>query len=352
MSELVLKINGLAYSGFESVHIHRSMLEISGAFAVIIDNFFHSDNVTPIKMGSGVTVEINGKKVLDGWISKMPISYGANYDRLEIHGKDKTGNLVNCSYVSNVNEWKNQSIKTLITNLCLPQSIPVTVDNTAITETAKIIETYKSSEGIPVSELIIELCRDAGVFAMSIGDGKLTLTKDSSIRARDSIVIGENARTGFLVQSNENRFSDYIVKGYGISVDSKTLPDYISPFGSFSDPIIKQYCPKVLFSEGITNSSKCKDKAIMEARIRAGLSRAIIYEVHEWVQINNKPWQVNTLVRVKDSFAFIDDTMLIVSLDFVYKEDDGGDITKIMVIDKNAFSSSQQPITIKTRFDV
>lgn len=352
MSELVLKIGGLTYSGFESVHIHRSMLEISGAFVATIENFFHNDNVTPMKMGSGVILEINGVKVLDGWIDKLPTLYGSNYDRIEIHGRDKTGDLVDCSYDSQTNEWKNQSIRTLVTNLCLQHNITVNVDSTATTDALKIIETYKATEGFPISELIIELCRDLGILPLGVGDGALTLTKSSSLTSRDSIVLGENARTGRLVQSNENRFSSYKVKGYGVGDDNKSLSDYIECSGDFSDPVISRIRPKVLFAEGITNSSKCKDKAIFEARVRAGLSRAIIYEVPDWVQSNSRPWEINKLVRVKDDYSFIDDTMLIVTLDFIYNEKGEGEITKIMVVDRNTFSSSQSPIAIKTRFDV
>lgn len=354
MSNLILKINKISYSGFESVHIRKSMLNICGGFAVATDNFFQGGtNTQEIKMGYGVKIEINNKQILDGWIDEMPIRFGKDYDRLEIRGRDNTCDLVDCCWDYTPNEWKNQSIKNLIKTMCSKFNINVIVDNSAQIEVENKIETFKASEGIPVSELINKLCRDAGILPISIGDGNLTLTKSSEVEyANDAIIVGGNAEGGELIQSNLNRFSVYKIKGYGISTDNKTLRDYIECYGSFSDPIITRERSFLTFTDNTTSSFFCRKKAIAEARIRAGLSRAIIYRVDNWVQSNNTPWEINKLVKVKDSFTGTDDSLLIAAIDFVYDENDGGDTAKIMCVDKTTFTLSEEAIKIKSRFDV
>jgi len=351
MAELVLKINNVSYKGFEQVQISRSMLNICGGFVVSANNFFQGGtNSQQIKIGQGVKIEIDGQLVLDGWIDKMPIEYGENTDNIEIYGRDKTSDLVDCCFDFTPNEWKNQTVGNLIKNLCNPFGIAVEVDNTATTESNIKVETFKANEGIPVYELISELCRDQGILPLCYGDGKLTLTKAGGNYADDSIVDGINILKGKLLLDNEDRYSSYKVKGYGIGTDEKALADFISCFGEFSDGIITRTRPYVEFAESVTNNGQCKKKAISIARLKAGLSRANVYSISNWIQTTGKVWKINKLVRVKDRFAGIDTTMLIFSVDYTYYEE-GGDITQIMVCDKNTFSLSENEITIKSRFD-
>ena len=353
MSELILKINEVNYSGFDSVHIRKSMLDICGGFAVSVDNFFHGGTTAQeIKMGHGVKIEINGSQIIDGWIDEMPIIFGRNVDRIEIRGRDNTCDLVDCCWDETPNEWKNQSIKNLIKTLCNKFSITVIIDDSAQSEVETKIETFKASEGMPISELIFKLCKDRGILPISKGDGFLTLIKaTSSEYTNDAIIVRANAEGGKLVQSNINRYSVYKVKGYGIATDNKTLQDYIECYGEFSDPIISRERPFVVFSENASTNFLCKKRAISEARIRAGLSRSVIYNMDGWVQSNDELWEKNKLVKIEDNFTGINDTMLIIATDFIYNEDDGGDATKLMCVDKNTFSLSEDVINIKTRFD-
>jgi prophage tail gpP-like protein len=327
------------------------MLEVSGGFAVSITNFFKDQKSINLKMTSAVQLEANGYKLLDGWIDKIDVAYGVDSDRVEIYGRDKTCDLIDCTHASTPNEWKNQSVRNLIRQLCNPFSVSVVIDDSATSEVEKVIETYKASEGIPVSELIIELCRDIGVLPMTVGDGKLTITKSGTTSSNSGIVVGDNATACNLVQTNEARFSTYIVKGQGVGTSNKTRDDYISCNGSFDDAIVTRYRPKVSFAEGIANNALCKTKAIADARISAGLSRMATYNIHSWLQHDNRPWRVNQLVPVRDKIALIEKTMLVVAVDFIYDEEDGGDTARVSVVDTGTFTLSPSKLNIKSRFD-
>jgi prophage tail gpP-like protein len=351
MSELTLKINNQSYSGWESVHIHRSMSEITGAFAVSIDNFFKGGtDFTEIKIGQQVVIEIDGSQVLDGWIDRMPIKYGKDFSRMDIFGRDNTCDLVDCSFDTTPNEWKLQTVENIIKNLCNPFGISVAVDITARAESLTVIDNFKATEGMPVYELISELCRDNSIMPLNLGDGVLTLTKSASTRfAFDTISVGENAVAGYLNQSNEDRFSSYKVKGQGIGNDNKGLTDFVTCEGIFSDSVITRERPMVIFSETPSTQGQCIQRAKWEAKVRAGYSRSIQFELPEWVQSSGQPWEINQLVRVSDEFSGIEDQMLIAAVDFIY---DTSDITRILCVDTNTFSNSDDPITIKTGFDI
>ena len=231
MSDLVLKTNGAAYSGFEAVHVHRSMLEISGGFALYIDDFFQGVTNPKIKTKFPVTLEIAKTKILDGHFDDIWVNYGHSHNYLELTGRDKTGDLVDCPFDATPNEWKGQSVKTVIENLCKPFNITVTVDPSASIEAGKVLDSYSVDEGIPVADLIIPICRDSGILPLNYGDGKLTLTKSGSKKSRDKLTVGKNVEAGRVGATNSNRFSNYTVKGYGIGVVI-SVPLYILKSGA------------------------------------------------------------------------------------------------------------------------
>lgn len=353
--QLALKVGGKTYAGFESVQILQNMFSISGAYALSTENYFHKEKNkkgSNLKLGAEATLEINDTPMVTGYIDEMPIKYGDNYNNVEVKGRDKTGDLVDCTYTETPSSWKNQTVRNIIRNLCSPFGIRVTVDDSATSEVSQQLEVYAANEGIPVAELIMDICRDVGIMPIACGDGKLCLTKAGVKNASDAIVPGDNARSAVAHYSDERRYSKTVVKGQGIGTDNKGIADYTECTGEFEDPTITRYRPRTVFADNITNNDKCRKRAIWEARIAAGLSRAVTYTVHGWLQGNGKPWKPNLLVHVNDELIGIDDTMLIYKTNMFYDEEDGGDLTDISVIHKDALSLSTSELNIKSeRFD-
>jgi prophage tail gpP-like protein len=352
MSNLVFKSNKVSYSGFEEVEIFRDMNSISGSFALSISNYFKGGtSLSEIKIGDPCTVEIEGQKVLDGYIDKIPVKYGRDYSWLDIVGRDKTCDLLDCSFDTTPNEWKKQTVGNIIKNLCNPFSISVTIDASVSSEANTKLDTYKANEGQTVYESIAELCRDNAIMPLNIGDGKLTLTKATTSKyMSDGIATGINIDSGFMEQSNENRFSSYKIKGQGIGNDDKAITDFSECYGSFSDPLISRARTYVGFAELPTNIGGCQKKAKWEARVRAGISRAIEYQIPRWVQSNNKVWEINSLMKVKDDIFGIDTTMLIMSIRYLYSRDEG-EFTRLVLVNKDTYNLSDNQINIKTKFD-
>ncbi len=352
MSKLVLKINNISYSGFEDVEIYKSMLTGSGGFAVAVSNYYKGGNsLSDIKIGDVCVVEIEGQKVLTGIIDKMPVMYGQSYSWLNIVGRDKTCDLIDCSYNFTPNEWKNQTVGNLIKNICNSFSIGVVIDSSALSEINIKLDTYKVNEGISAYDNIADLCRDYSLMAFPYGDGKLYLTKATTSKyTTDGIITGINIDAAATDQSNEERYKTYIAKGQGISSDNKELSDYISCSGEFEDSIISRVRPFVMFMDLPTTIGGCKKRAKWESRIRAGISRAIEYQIPGWVQSNNKIWEINSLTKVKDKILGKDENMLIMSIRYIFKKDTG-EISKITVVHKDTFSLSDNIINIKSGFD-
>jgi prophage tail gpP-like protein len=348
VSNFSLNIGGVSYSGFETIDIYKSMLIGAGTLVVSLSNY---KELSSVKIGDSIVAEIDGQKVLTGIIDKMPVMYGKNYNRMDIGARDKTCDLVDCSFNFVPNEWKKQTVENIIKNLCNPFSVSVSVEDIVRAETNIKIDTYKANEGQSVFEDIAELCRDYAILPVVYGDGKITLTKVTSNRSsNDGIIQGVNVEACYSMNDNENRYSDYIIKGQGIGNDNKELNDYISCSGKFSDPVISRVRPMIIFADLPTTLGGCQKRAKWEARIHAGLSRAIEYQIPGWVQSNNKIWEINSLVPVQDSNLKEDATKLVLSIRYHF-ERSTGEISKITVVDKDTFNLSSNVINIKSGYD-
>lgn len=352
MSDIRLNVSGIAYTGWTSIQIQQSLDQICGSFGFATsDKFPDKPSSWKIKMGDYCTVTVDDTTVASGYIDDMPIDYDAENHSIQISGRDKTCDLVDCDFVGGVNEWNDQTILKLIQNLCTPYDIDVTTDSTVASDVTTIIPKFVAEEGATVSELIRKLCMHKAILPISLGDGKLTLTRAGSSRSSDRLVQSVNILAGHLDQSNRDRYSNYIAKGQGEESSLKKLLSSTEPEGEATDDVINRYRTKVFLMDGNVDSGKCKNHANFEARMRAGQSRAIEYTVQGWTQSTGTPWKLNSLVRVSDDFFGVKATKLIAGITYTYNNDDG-EIASIRLVDKEAYEYAEVPITgIKSKWD-
>jgi prophage tail gpP-like protein len=339
---------------FESVRIAQSMNTITGTlgFKTAVNdpnNFF----TNTIKVGSSYIATINGFLVGSGFVDDITLSYNENTMAMEYQGRDKTSLLVDSSFVAVSKEWKNQNILAIINSLCSPFGITVFPDKSVSGEIANRKVTFVADEGQSVMDIINKLCFNLGILPLSMGDGKLTLTKGNGTRPT-IYVLGEGTvlDANYSV-SNKNRYSNYFVKGYGIEEDTKELKDYISMIGEAVDETIlqKYYKPLVIMNETATNAKECADRAVYEANLRAGESRVLNYTVEGWtVPTTQEVWKINMLVPVVDKNFQIFKNMLISEVSFSYDAGSGYE-TNLKLVDSNMYSLNKAIKSMETEFD-
>jgi prophage tail gpP-like protein len=182
----LLKSERKAYSGWKSIQIDKSLLNIAGTFSFgTTDVRPYSPSDWDIRLGSTVTIEINGQQVIQGYVNDMPIRYDANGHSITVAGRDVTGDLVDCSasYLGNdgtakiYSQKNNLTVLEIIRGLCGPFDIPVLVDAAAQEAVATRIDRFVPDLGETVHEIISKYCRHVAVLPVSYGDGNLTLTR-------------------------------------------------------------------------------------------------------------------------------------------------------------------------------
>lgn len=317
MNNPVLKVDGIEYDGWMSVNITKSIDYLAGAFSFTCsDKNSQKSEKWEIRLGNSCTVEINKQVLITGYIEDVNVEYDDENHVITFSGRDKLGDLCDCSWPSYTNEWKNQRVRDIIDEMCDAFGIPLIVDRRAVTQANKKIETFKIDEGETIAEMISRLCKDIALLPITYGDGKLILTQAGSEYCNDNLSLGSNIKSGSLNHSNRDRFSVYTVKGQGPGNDNKLLTDFIMPAGTIGDDGIDRWRPVILFTEGLATIEKCQERASWEARIRAGKSRTFNYEVASLTQSNGDIWPLNALITVYDPFLGLDDKMLINSIEY------------------------------------
>jgi prophage tail gpP-like protein len=358
LDNFYLSTGDYQFVNWSHMKIKKSMLSFFGEFSFETFDYSYGDfDKWKIKIGDQAKAVINDVTICEGYITEIPLEYGDGNFSIQFIGTDKTVDLVDCNYVESNNEFKNQTILSIIKKLCSPFSIDVTIDG-SVSEKANIkIATFKVNEGEFISDLILDICRDNGIVPVCLGDGKLTLTNATNVEnTKDPIQLDANVERGQFIQTDRQRYSNYYVKGYGIGSDDKSLTDYIGCNASFKDSVMSRYRTITMFMDKESDNGRCKKRVQFESRIRAALSRYPKYKISSWVQSDGSVWQINKTVKVKDSLLGIDDTLLIIAAEYLYDViDEERNIketsTILTVVDKDIFSGSADDINIRTNFD-
>jgi len=377
------------YTGWKEVSVNLSLNRLAGIFEIsAVEELYKDKNKWDLKMGQTCTVKIKGQTIITGFIDCLDESYDEKVHRIDIKGRDKTCDLVDCSYVPRnyqeieTHEWNNQTALSVITEICVPYNISIDCDPSVKVPATELLAKFKINIGETSGDAIKRICNAKGIMPMSRGDGKLYLTRAGTDVCYGNIVCGKNVKKGHLMQSDRERFSHYIVRGKGISKEKYIVTNSLNPLAVILDEVVMQktyspdrrlttlrYRPRVLTTDIIANFTIdtglrtiqeigtdtqiataeiniCAVRGEQEARIRAGKSRALNYTLYSWYQDpqkTDKIWGLNKMVFVSDPTLKVNGNYLITDLRFNFSESNGS-TTDLILMNKNAYTIIQKPI--------
>lgn len=357
INKIVLIVDGIEYGTWKNIKVHQSLDQMAGAFAFVTSNKHSGDNREwKIKIGSNCKVQVDGQTIVDGYIDEILNRYDSEGHEIQFLGRDRTSDLVDCSFIDpdneKKNEWKDSTLLDIIKDLCSPFGIDVIADATASIDASVVIPVFNIESGTTVSENIRSLCNMAGLLPITSGNGDLTITRSGTNTTNDAIETGVNVKSFSGIYDNKNRYSKYVVKGQDNPTPflSKLL-DITEPSGEALDNVITRYRPLIVLPEKKVNVSEAEKRARWEASTRAGKSRVISYTVVGWTQTNGDAWPLNGVVHVKDKINNINQNYLISELTFSL-DGETGTTTELTLKSQETYNILRTPITkIKTVFD-
>lgn len=341
MDDMELLVNGQVYAGWTSLGVTRAMDAASGAFTLSLTERWEGKEGAaaqlepwPILPGDECAVRLGGTPLIVGYVDIFRPSFTATDHTINIQGRDKTSDLIDCSAVHTPDEWKNLNLLQFAQVLAKPFGIKVTAD----VDVGERFALLKLQQGETAFEAIERYARQRKALLMPDGTGNLLITRAGRQRASVGLVQGENLKVCSGSIDHSQRFSSYMVKAQAAySTDSDGEAEaHIE--GSVTDSGVTRYRPLLVVAETGGTGSSVQERATWEANSRLGKSTSASIEVQGWRQ---KPggalWLPNMLVAVRSPWLRLDGEMMIRQATF--ERGDGGTTTKLDIVSPQAYAS-------------
>lgn len=331
MPDVILKVGGKNYSGWEEVSVRRGIEQVAGTFELsVTDRWTGQDQMWQIEKGAECTVTSDGETLITGYVDEVLPQFGSGQHGVTVVGRDKTGDLVDCSAIVKSGEWKGRTLLQVARDIAKPFGITVRAE----TAVGAPFKSAALQEGETAFEALERAARMRGVLLISDARGGLVITRAGTARISTALVQGENILSGRGAFSMRDLFSTYICKGQDVGFDTSTPGQNAGPKGEAKDVNVRRYRPLIIVAEDIATTKGLKDRALWEAAVRMGRSARPTFTVQDW---NHKDglWLPNHLVKVVCPYLYLDMEMLIVAV--AYRINEAGTIAEIELCRPEAF---------------
>lgn len=312
---LKLLVNGKAYEGWTQITVRRSLKAIAGGFSLkLVDKWSEEKAPWQLAPGDECKIQIGSDTVLTGYVDDVDPEMDANAVGLSVSGRDKTGDLVDCSIDFNPGTWSNISLLGIAKKVASPFGIGVKV--AAGVSVGPLFISWKVQQGESCFETLERAARLRGVLLVNDGKGNIVITQGGTARAATELVQGENILSASAKYSQKERFSKYTVKGQGAGLEDVAPETDFQPAGIATDSGVKRYRPLLIIAEGAVTAAVARQRAKWESSVRIGKSSQVRVTIPGWRQSSGKLWTINEVTRVKAPRLGINLDLLITEVAF------------------------------------
>lgn len=324
-----LFINNKIVEGWESIDASKSIEAIAGRFTLSVSNTV-PDFIAP---GLECQLKLNEQLVVDGYIDSIEANLDSqNNSSFSLKGRDKAGDLVDCSAIKESGGWQNPTLQRIIEDVCQPFEIQSRFENED-DKKFNLGEFRLRQE--TAFEVIERACRLRGVFPLP-DKGRVLIGEIGKIKTSSALVLGQNILSADLVKSHNERFRNYFVKGQSATDDEFNGEDASSVSANSKDKQINRYRPLIVIAEDNVDPQTAKDRAEWEAAVRFGRSLDLNVKVQGWSEYENGPlWDINKIVSVNIDKFGVNDNYLIRSVS--YSLSDKGSTTSLSLTHEEAY---------------
>lgn len=327
-----LKVDGVFYGGWKSLRVTRSIEQMAGTFELeVTERWPGQPQASPIKPGRSCQLLLDGEVVITGYVDLPAPDFDANRHTVRVSGRDKTGDLVDCSAIYKSGQWRKVKIDQLARDLIKPFGIKLVVD----TDVGAAFTSWNIQEGESVFDCLERAARMRALLVTSNQDGDLVITRAGKSRLEHGLVEGRNIKAARGEFSWKDRYSTYIVKGQGrLGEDGDAV--HAAPSARVVDDVVDRYRPLVVVAESHSENASLRDRAEWERNVRRGRSARGSITVQGWRHAGGALWQPNTLVPVTSPKLWLNDAELLI-VGCTWTLDEGGTQTELAVARPEAF---------------
>lgn len=305
-----LKIDGQLHEGWKEVEIVRSLEAISATFSLTMtERWPGQDSGRAVMPGDACELAIGGEVIVTGFVDQVSPSFDAKDHTIKVTGRDRSGDLVDCSAIDEPGEWHGRSMSQVVGAIARPFGVAVRL---AAGKDATL-RRFKLQPGESAFEAIRRACAMNTMLPVPDGLGGVVLTRAGDARVGVALVEGANLLSGEAAYNDQERFSRYIVKAQQAGDDDIDPDSAAHVRAEATDDGIRRFRPLIIIAEDQADAAASKDRAVWERNTRRGKSRQITAVTDGW-RAGSTLWPLNALVPVKSPKLYCDRDMLIASV--------------------------------------
>lgn len=329
-----IRIGGEAYGGWKTVEVTRAYDAAASSFSLaVIDTWAAMQGRTwPIKLFDECTVWLAGKKVITGYVDRVEPAYDANKRGIQIGGRSKTQDLVDCSAVVKGGQFKKAKLDQIANQVCKPFGIKVKVG----ADLGAIFRQVQVEPGATAFRTLDDLARSRGVVLQDDPDGNLVITEAQQGDAVAQLVEGDNIFAGHAALSAQERHSEITGKGQIWGDDETNGPDASEVADQVKDDSVPRYRPLLVTPEKPLTPKDLRNRLEFERAVRAGDGLVADITVLGWLDPAGKLWTPGDAVHVKSPALYLDRKLYIKQVTF--SQGQGPTSTKLQLVPFSALS--------------
>ncbi|EGU31084.1 phage baseplate assembly protein [Vibrio scophthalmi] len=349
MAEVYLLVNGVRYNGWTEVSVSRSLINLAGEFDLSLTRTWSEAAPMTINPGMPCVVMIDHTTVISGHIDDFIPTYSSKEVKIQITGRDKTGDLVDCAAVYKGSQWTNVTFTQIARDLCAPfginvidsvsqQTIAPYLLDAAIDERV-LFASWRIEQGETVEDNLRRAARQKSALITSNAQGNLLITAPSQKVLSTKLTLGGNILAAAGRFSWRNRHDTYMIKGAGYTggdMDDSPSADNIGRAMLIRDPEVNRHRPKIVLSEDAFTAEGATLRGQWQKTRDVGSSTQTQITVAGWYHDGQELWRENVLVKIEDEYQNLNATWLIVAVRFV--AGDNGQLTQLTLMPSDALS--------------
>ncbi len=338
--EIIVIVNGTRFGGWKAAEATTSIESVCGQFSVeLMDKWTEESQPIEIKLFDECQVLLGDEPVITGYIDNVSPAIDADSHSVNISGRDKTCDLVDCSATVPSFELCGLDLAAIAQQVCSEfDGIEVKVE----TDVGKPFDRFAVQPGETAFSCIERAAKQRGVLLTTDGDGRLVLSAKGVFKdTGDALIYGQNIKKIALNRDGKNRFQTYTVHGQMPAFSDGADDPVHDQIGEARDPNIMRRRPLILTAESWTRPDAARTRAENEACCRAGNSLRVNVAVAGWRQSSGALWKPGLKVSVTAPPVYLaDNTVLVISTVRYSYSDSDGTIAELELKPPDAFLES------------
>lgn len=329
-----LVVGGLAYQGWMAVRVQRGMAQCAGGFELKVSELWPGQDYSrKIEPGADCQVLLGDEPAITGYVDRVDLQVEAQAHEVEVSGRDKTADLVDCSAMRKPGQWRGQKIERIAADLAQPFGVAVRAE----VDTGAALPSFALQEGETAFEALERAARLRGLLLVSDGLGTLVITRAGRRKVPTKLVLGANLLRGRATLDLRDRFSEYHAKGQAPGSDLRSGAQVAQLRALARDPAVPRFRPFLLTCDTPDLGAGLRRRAEWECSVRAARSLRVQALVQGWRHADGL-WEPNTLVPVVAEPLRLDAELLIEAVE--YRQDGSGTVCLLQLTGPDAYSEA------------